>query len=444
MLNRLPEHDKKQVSGILLLFFLIFFILHYFMPVVSDDLRFHNGPYFQSFFLFYVGGAGKILTDSLGGYLNRIPFLLWKLLDSALWCGMICLFVSVIFSPEEKNRTKWTFYLIAGFILLCYPYRYLSSAGYIFTSTNYIYPAFCILACVNFLVHSPIDRKGRFSSLLASLVCAAYAGSQEQSACVLFGLLLGIVLLKLYRKESFSKAILIAEFAACAAVFIIVMTSPEHIARSAETTGRFCVPNFDNWSFSTKLLKGYTTTAAVTLFCPCYLYYIFVFLLLLCGLRKKSPIQKLLSALPGLESLIIYTIGSEWFVEYPDYGYGMPDIKSYYLENETFLFLVLSLCIVISVILAIFASQDSLEKSVILLFLAAVAFSSRIIMGFSATLFGSSFRTFSFLLFLLIAADLFLVRELYDDKKFYPVFFTFIAVLAVVSYASGLQSITLG
>ena len=30
------------------------------------------------------------------------------------------------------------------------------------------------------------------------------------------------------------------------------------------------------------------------------------------------------------------------------------------------------------------------------------------------------------------------------DKKFYPVFFTFIAVLAVVSYASGFQSITLG
>ena len=120
----------------------------------------------------------------------------------------------------------------------------------------------------------------------------------------------------------------------------------------------------------------------------------------------------------------------------------MPDIRALYHGNETMVFVLLSIGIVISVFFAIIASQDSLEKILILLFLSGVAFASRIVMGFSATIFGSSFRTFTYLLFLLMADSVFLIRELFlEDRKYLTVFCSFIVILAIISYADGFQSV---
>ena len=445
MLKKLFCRSKERGLDIFPVFYLLFYILHHFMRLISDDVHQKEVYVFDSFLQriswIYTRGAGKILTDSFGGVLTTIPFFLWKILDAALWCAMIYLFGMILFTLRQEEKAKRNYFLFSGLMLFCYPYQYLPSAGYIMTSSNYIYPSFCILLCMYLLLRSPFRGKLSFACLTPAVICAAYAGSQEQSACVLLGLLLGFLFLKLYRKEPYSKMLIAAEFFACAAVFLIVMTSPGLNARTVETT-IFHVPNYDTWSFSTKIFKGYTTTAAVVLFCPCMLYYLFVFLLLLCGLRKSSPLQRILSSLPFLESLVIFIIGSEYFVEYPDYGHGMPDIRVLYHGNETMFFVFLSVLIVISVILAILSSQDSFEKALILLFLAAVAFSSRVAMGFSPTLFGSSFRTFTYLLFLLMAACLLLIRELDNSKRMYlPVFCTFAVVLAVITYAAGFQSV---
>ena len=244
---------KKREVGIFLGFFLLFYVLHYFMRLISDDVHqkeiYVFDTIFQRISWIYSKGAGKILTDSFGGFLTTIPFSLWKLFDTLLWCCMIWLFTSIFF-PTHQGIKRKQFYLLTGILLLCYPYRYLASAGYIMTSSNYIYPTFCILVCIYFILRPPFQGEKTIFVLIPATFFAAYAGSQEQSACVLLGLLLGVLALKLYRKEAFSKLLFAAEFLACTVVFTIVLTSPGLNNRVSVPT-RFHVPNYETWSFFT-------------------------------------------------------------------------------------------------------------------------------------------------------------------------------------------------
>ena len=80
---------------------------------------------------------------------------------------------------------------------MCFPVSYLLSAGFILTNSNYVYTCIGSIMCLAAVVYLT-ENTGRTIwakavAVLGGALGVLYASNQEQSACVLGGMLCGYI-----------------------------------------------------------------------------------------------------------------------------------------------------------------------------------------------------------------------------------------------------------
>ena len=99
--------------------------------------------------------------------------------------------------PEEDSR------------VLLYPFADMASAGWIATTTNYLWPLWGVLVIGMVLKQLRCGRKVPVWEVAAALLACAYAGSQEQAAVLLL-LLLGMEVLHYISEKRMKQPLLYA------------------------------------------------------------------------------------------------------------------------------------------------------------------------------------------------------------------------------------------
>lgn len=399
------EHKNKIEKYLCYSIFLILMILlHWNMSLdLSDDSVFKevlkNETLIEHIVSLYMVENGKIFPDTLAAIFTYVNPLIWKILNiGILFIIVIC--IDHLFISSGKR-------IFSCLAILLFPFSLLTSAGYVATSVNYLWSTAALLVSLLPLKYAAQFKK-RPMMYVVCFFAGLYAGNQEQAGAIVVTVYTFFILYSFFQKVKFHKYIWVQYILSILGV-LFVFTAPGHIKRSTMYT-IFNLPDFLTLDFFEKLIRGFTSTAAVIITGNTVIWPVFCFLLMLVVCyRNKEILIRLLSVIPLAGSLIFGNFRnlifpeniSRKFAYYVSWGFSMPDYRpidaSTYAKWYYYVPMAVSFIIVGIILLEIFWAFNT-EKSGLIIFLTfSAGLCTRLIMGFSPTLYGSSFRTFIFL-----------------------------------------------
>ena len=294
--------------------------------------------------------------------------------------------------------------------------NYLNSAGYIASTTNYVYPVACLLV-VMYHISLVRNRKRVFwLQYPVTVLCILYITNHDQSAMVLIGGLFLYLVYCIASKEDKSIIASTAFWLALAVIcYIFMFAMPGHIYRMTNTSEmERWFPQYADWSFSKKIYHGFSATAANFLFSDVKLFLLISLLLFILALSQNALYKKVIAFIPLAVILLSNYSGTDKFIVFFDYSCGMPDLIPLSKNILPFLTAVISIC---SLFYTVWSCMKNKQRKYLTLMLLVLAAGSREMMGLSATLYASSFRTFTFFLYAVIACCLLVLQELKSEES---------------------------
>lgn len=343
-----------------------------------------------------------------------IPFSIWKVIDTALY-GFLLFLIWHLFT----NRTL-VMLSVSAVLVILYPINdYLSSAGYIATSTNYFYTIIGLLLGITPLVKSIRNERIHPIACFLSLLGLFYAENQDQTAAVSIGLFFLANVYFFFRwkqkrdKEDRNRVVLCSSYLALTIViYLFMFLTPGHLFRMSDDQEMLrWLPVYQYWPLWYKLYKGVSTTFATLFFLQPKNFQLFcLFLTVYLFLYDRKRV--LPSIILILSMLVAGTLERNWFIRQLEYAPGTPDLQSIYTNPFGVIISIIIFSMLITCVLII--GKTNKELCIALLIANILGFGSRIMMGLSPTLYASSFRTFTPLLFCFIVCDVFLVEHIVE------------------------------
>ncbi|MDD6798407.1 MAG: DUF6056 family protein [Clostridia bacterium] len=413
------DRIRKNIPYVFVIIGMI--IIH--MPMtldISDDGTLGRTLYYMNLWdaakRIYLTGSGKVLTDLMAMIFVYLPHIIWKLLDACVfsaiaWCIMY------IFT-NRSTISKW----ISAIAIFLYPMSLMLSAGYCMTSTNYVWTTLAVLVAIIPLRKGVDGININIAENIIYVVACFYACSQEQSAAILIASYALYIITHI--KQHISKEIF---FNWIVAIFmlIVLFTSPGHITKSVPVYNTVAVPDYLRWGILDKIYYGFTTT--MSFFISDFRIISFVMtsiLALLVWIKQKKWAYRIISVIPMIMSVLVPMFAhkhEQYFKEKYNWSHGMynlPMVNSYnYDDIKSYLAVIVAIAFCICVGLVLYLAYGNTWKTAMIFIIALAGLSSRIVMGFSHTLYGSGSRTFTYMYFCLIIMIVVMGTDILDDIK---------------------------
>ena len=221
--------------------------------------------------------------------------LLWKILDIVIFTSLPVLLCGLL---GVTGRGRW---FVTGLVLL-YPFADMASAGWIATTTNYLWPLWGVLVIGMVLKQLRCGRKVPVWEVAAALLACAYAGSQEQAAVLLL-LLFGMEVLHYISEKCMKQPLLYALCGIDIISLVYILSCPGNAIRSAqEMAGR--MPEFADFTFAEKLYMGLANVERIFIAELDPVYCVVAAVLVLLVYRKTGDYRKTLLA--GIPALLLF------------------------------------------------------------------------------------------------------------------------------------------
>lgn len=210
-------------------------------------------------------------------------------------------------------------------------------------------------------------------------------------------------------------------FLISAGVYFLQWFIPGHIFRMHSTIEMdMYLPQFAQWSFLKKLYEGYSTTVGTVIFTHVDFVVLLLILLFLTGLGFDSAACRAVGAIPLAFHLLIKTVGYSFWIYAYDYGCTMPEIgpiRNHKDGMKHLAVLIVSILFILSIFMAVLILVRKSSERAAILILLVVGFGTRLMMGFSPTLYASRERTFTILLFAVLFSCVILYNNLRKNAR---------------------------
>lgn len=446
-MNVLKGINRDNNYNKICIFFLLniaLIFLHLHITKTNDDIGFTHITNQLSIYDFlitrYKTWSSRVLIEGAIWYLVK-HYYLWKLLDIIL---INCIYIFMIKLFSDNKRTSVFF--IAFICILIYPFgKEMSSAGYLATTVNYLWPLSCIIITFYGVKKSCNRLKLSLMEYFIYNICLIYACWSEQGNIFLLSGLI-VAFFYCFYKKHFNIYILIQIIEAIL-ILVFILYSPGTDSRFNSEIRLF--PDYLMLSFVDKLQLSFATTLSPILFKPRLEFLIFAFLVLtVVMLKHKCLLYRVIASIPLCSTLIFGTanITQYGFLYYISRAGSFASnansiIKINNSENLILYFLIILLgicflCILCSVYLCFYETPTKALSLVTLIF---IGFLSRMPMGFSPTVWASDTRTFTFFTFSFIICIFvffeYLIEINYKNLNYFMGIFT---VLGFAVYLSNL------
>ncbi|MFR9058248.1 DUF6056 family protein [Eubacterium callanderi] len=419
MTNKLELNKKNRIlemAPFLFLFLAMLFLHSLTRGLQGDDLWFSNILNDQSIFEYwnwrYETWSSRLIIETVLIYLSMSKHWIWCLLDSLMFILLAYSISELFVSEDKKLYGNW----IVVSLILCYPFVQLSSAGWLATTLNYLWPLslgmFAFIPLKRTLCHEKVPA----SLGLLSIFAIFYAGNTEQMGAIIVCVYGIFFLYLLYIKEM--KSVVVINLMVSLSGLLFVITCPGNKVRSVSEMHWF--EGYENLGIMGKLKYGFLSSTVHFFENTNIMFFLFTVLLLVCiWMKYQDKMHRAIGALPLLLKTIILT-GTKIMLAY------FPDLGIYHSEQDlsqivsfsglvSFLYICVNAFMIVLIIVCIyFVFGKSKETGISLLILTA-GLTSRVIMGFSPTVFASGLRTFIYLYFSLLIVILFLVENIFSN-----------------------------
>ena len=332
---------------------------------------------------------------------------LWILLE-ALMVTLAGYSISKLFIKDNKKENN----IMLLFMILVYPLDVMNSAGWAATTTNYMWPLALGLFSLIPIRKIWDGEKIKFWQYPLYTLALLYACNQEQTCAIIVCLYLLFTVITTIRDKKLHPYLLIQTLFTIASL-IFILTCPGNYERQASEISE----NFkDIGMLSTldKLGLGFTANFSEIFTKGDLVFLMFTGLIYVYIMTNyKDKLYRVVAAIPFLSILVSYYFRrlTEKFFPFINLffdEFGTKDVKLTAANcNNLFnvLPIVFSLGITICIVLSLLLIFKKLKNNVaLLIFLAGLA--SRVMMGFSPTVFVSGERTRIYFDFAMIIVSL--------------------------------------
>lgn len=255
---------------VIVVFILIHFITE---PIFGDEVNFRKGAlkYYNNYFLYiyhrYFTWSSRFILDLFMLWIPSLPAIIWKFLDISVI--MLLYWLLARFSDQHFETA----------LLLCaYPFMHMGSAGWIATTTIYLWPFTAALWAFFLLTYKKLEEKLFYKVLYFVLII--YATNNEILAC----LYVVTLLIYLYcewekiKKDHHQMRWIFASIFICCFGIVNVLICPGNSARITKEVEKW-MPQFYELNILAKLRICIVSTLQHFTSIPNVIFILFAFLL---------------------------------------------------------------------------------------------------------------------------------------------------------------------
>lgn len=300
-----------------------------------------------------------------------------------------------------------------------YPFLVIVDAGFVATTVNYLWSITAGLFCLLPVKKALCRERCPLWIKLMSLPLLCYACNMQQMSAVLLAVFLVASVFLIVKKAPSLFVPVQTVWTAVLTAFSLHLNTAGAASRVQFETERF-FPTFADLGVLQKVELGFSSTflsltAEVHFVWPIFL--IFTGFLAVTAFKSGQPtVIKTLSLVPTIASLLLGILSLT-----PFFGVVMGDLHHFRLTKAVYtfswsadlIFVAIAAC-VIAVIWTLAVSPSSKIAVLSALLLGAA---SRVMMGFSPTVWASGHRTFDLLLISFVFITMILVQDRYSAKK---------------------------
>lgn len=360
------------------------FVIHLFLPLNwGDDKVFSvEASLPLSEFLY---GSSRILTDTMTYVFNKYNFL-WRLLNPCV-LTVLAVTVTKLLSVTGKNIK----YIIC--LLVTFPTMAIVDAGFIATTVNYLWPV--TFGLISLLVFQNIaaGKKIPFYIFIAVIPLTVYAINMEQMSAVLTAsFLIGCTYLFFVKKRFHIYPLIQLAISAFGVLYAYFGNTSQDSSRMLRETARY-FPDFGKLNILQKIELGFSSTMhslTIDTRVPLVAFLAFtVFIAVIAFKRKVRISARIISILPIAFTVICPILNIiRPFESIKNFRMD----KAEYLFSPLFdlLFALVLMCVLYTLAFLLNNKLLTLKAFTVL----AAGMASRMLMGFSPTVWASGYRTF--------------------------------------------------
>lgn len=252
----------------------------------------------------YMTWSSRTLIEAMMMIMVNLPPIIWRVTDAIVVLAGVVTLTKLL---EKKGyREYYSFYISLAFLAL--PYSYMSLAGWVATSVNYMWPLAAGLIGI-YPIRKYIDEKNiKLYEKIFFSICLIFAGNSEQIAFILFvsygGYIIylliireGAVILTCYRYILF-------QFGLSILCLVYILVCPGNTNRSQAEMITW-LPEFASYSILKKIELGISETIKAVFVLESSGFLIMTFLLaVLIWQSRKEWIYRMLALIPAFVVLL--------------------------------------------------------------------------------------------------------------------------------------------
>ena len=453
MKEKVKNFLSKDGRSIILLIFILHFILMFFItPNRYDDKVFIDWITVRSIPELvaerYQAWTSRVIIEFTLFTVLKTSKYLWMLIESGM-VALLAYSISRIFIKKE-NKKQLNIFLL--FLIMAYPMDIMGSAGWAATTVNYMWP----LATAMFSL-IPIKKiwdgeKFKVWEYPIYVLATIFACNQEQACAMLFGVYLLFTILLLLRDKKIHPFIIL-ELILTITSLIFILTAPGNYVRKNEEIINY-FKDFEMLTVQDKLSIGFTVTlgdiieenyTAFLILSIMLVAYIFV--------NYKEKIYRTVSLIPLITICGLSVFSGITYNLFPFLGslrerliLERPLLTAGNANNLFYVFpLILSMVVFFSIIICLLLIFKNMKSNIAVLVF-TVGLATRLIMGFSPSVFASSVRTIFFfdismlIVSLLIWQEFIKKKDKYEKKIQNRIYFI-IKLIGIMQYINVLATI---
>lgn len=252
---------RKRERLVMGIFFLILLFLHLFPQMGMGDDPWYaekNVPLGEHLLFMYREWTARLLIEALTKILAAAPDWIWRMLNILM--VLLLVWSAADLFGIEKNKTKQQAQVFFFVLMWSVPMMCLMDAGWITTTINYLWTLPLGLMAAHPMKYWAKGERCPAWEYAVCPLCMLLSANVEQVAAVLLGayLLFGVCMLK--QKKRLSPFYFILLFLAVASI-VFALTAPGNAKRNIQEMERL-FPEFDGLNTPQKLLMGFIDTAS--------------------------------------------------------------------------------------------------------------------------------------------------------------------------------------
>jgi len=381
----------------------------------------------------YFTWSSRVIIDLCAALFSKMDFLIWMIFNTIIYTSIGVMLSKLL----VKNNNREMNYFIAGMMII-YPFYHMATAGWVVTCAYYLYPLFCLIYCLLTIKKIFENKKILWYEYLFYAATLIYASFMQQVTIIMTMFFAFSIVYIIANKLNYHHIIGISLIVNIAQVINIALC-PGNKLRILESTNY--IPAFAEFTLFDKLNIGFYTTMISFLTSYDAVFLMFISLLFLTIMFKyRERKLEFVAIMPFLIWLILMPIRvllkspfGNLASEYKFTSFISDVVKIGYVESIPSETLWLSFALFIIFLFILYSVIRVFDKSEtkVALFVLATGFMSRVLMGFSPTIYASSYRTFMYMYFSLIICLIILLNKQLPQLKEKKIFVhLFIAVCA--------------